>query len=193
MSLSEELDIEAFIIQVDFEKAFDSIEWPFLFNTLKKIGFGENFISWIKLLYNDIYSCVGNNGFFSPFFKLSRSIRQGCPISAMLFLLVAEVLAINIMQNKNINGIKIADLELKINLMADDSTLFLADINSLTLAMTIFNEFHNHSGLKLNLTKTKIIPIGKLKNKNVTLPVELAQIQIKHGPFKALGGVVLIQ
>ena len=143
MSLSEELYIEAFITQVDFEKAFDSIKLPFLLKTLKKCGFGENFISWIKLLYKEIYSCVGNNVFFSPFFKLSRSIRQGCPISAMLFLLVAEVLAINIRQNKNITiGDLELEIELEINLMADDTTLFLADINSLSSVYTEFaNEF----------------------------------------------------
>ena len=56
--------IEAYIAQIDFEKAFDSIEWPFLFKTLKTFGFGENFINWIKIFYNDIYSCVGNNGFY---------------------------------------------------------------------------------------------------------------------------------
>ena len=101
----------------------------------------------------------------------------------MLFLLVAEILAINIRQNKDISGIKIGDIELKINLMADDTTLFPTDVNSL---ITAISTFQNHSGLKLNLTKTEIIPIGKLKNKDLALPTELAQIQIKHGPFKAL-------
>ena len=67
MSLSKELDIEAYITQVDFAKAFDSIELSFLFKTLKKFGLGEHSISWIKLLYNDIYSCVRNNGTSLPF------------------------------------------------------------------------------------------------------------------------------
>ena len=184
MSLSEDYDLEAYIAQIDFEKAFDSIEWPFLFETLKTFGFGANFISWTKLLYNDIYSCVGNNGFFSPFFKLSRSIRQGCPISAMLFLLVAEILAIHIRQNKKISGIQIGDLEIKINLMADDTTLFLSDIKSLTKAISTFQEFEKISGLRLNLNKTEIIPIGKLRNKEINLPEELEKIGIKHGHLK---------
>ena len=97
---SEENDIEAFLAQIDFEKAFDSIEWPFLFKCLKAFNFGENFIHWIKILYNNISSCVGNNGYYSKRFKLSRSIRQGCPISALLFLLVAEIIAIHIRAEK---------------------------------------------------------------------------------------------
>ena len=138
------------------------------------------------MLYNDIYSWVGNF-FFLSFFLKYQDIRQGCPNSAMLFLLVAGVLAINIRQNKNISGIKNGDIELKITLMAGDTTLFLADINSLTLAISTFRQFQNHSGLKLNANKTEIILIGKLENKKVTFPDEIAQIQIKHGPLKALG------
>ena len=187
MSYTEEIDLDAYIAQIDFEKAFDSVEWPFLFQTLKKFNFGENFINWIKILYTDIQACVGNNGFFSDFFKLTRSIRQGCPISALLFLLVAEVLAINIRSDSNIKGIKIDDTELKISLMADDTTLFLADINSLLLSINKFKLFERYSGLKLNLSKTEIIPLGKTKGKNILLPPEIASIQINHGPFKALG------
>ena len=95
----EENDIIAFLAQIDFEKAFDSIEWPFLYKCLKTFNFGDNFIHWIKILYNDISSCVGNNGYYSKRFKLSRSIRQGCPISALLFLLVAEIIAIHIRED----------------------------------------------------------------------------------------------
>ena len=88
--------IEAYITQIDFKKAFDSIEWDFLFNALKVFNFGENFMSWIKILYTDISACAGNNGNYSEYFILSRSIRQGCPISAILFLLVVENLEIKL-------------------------------------------------------------------------------------------------
>ena len=71
--------------------------------------------------------------------------------------------------------------------MADDTTLFLADIKSLTKAITTFREFEKISGLRLNLNKTEIIPIGKLRNKEINHPEEINQIGIKHGPFKALG------
>ena len=63
MSYTTESELDANLSQIDFEKAFDSIEWPFLYNTLKAYNFGDYFISWIKLLYSDIKSCVGNNGY----------------------------------------------------------------------------------------------------------------------------------
>lgn len=93
--------------------------------------------------------CVSNKRLFSDFFKLTRSIRQGCPISALLFLLVAEVLAILTINDTNIRGIKIGDIQLKKSLMADGNTFFLADINSLILSIDKFKHFEIYSGLKL--------------------------------------------
>ena len=73
---------------------------------------------------------MGNNGYYLEYFKLSRSIRQGCPISALLFLLVAEIIAIMIRSDKDIKGIIINATEFKISLMADDTTLILQNIES---------------------------------------------------------------
>ena len=187
MSYTAFKDIEGYIALIDFEKAFDSVEWPFLFSTLEAFNFGPNFISWIKTLYTDIYACVGNNGYYSNYFKLTRSIRQGCPISALLFLLVAEIIAIKIRNDKNINGLKVNDTEFKINLMADDTTLFLHNINSLSLAIDKFYKFQLCSGLKLNMQKTELIPIGKNRDRHISLPAHLSKIKVNHGPFKALG------
>ena len=91
LNYTEGSDIEAILAQIDFEKAFDSIEWPFLLMTFKAFNFGEEFLALIKLLYTDISSCIGNNGYYSKYFKLSRSIRQGCPIFALLFIQVVEI------------------------------------------------------------------------------------------------------
>ena len=96
-----------YFVLTDFKKAFDSIEWDFLFNTLHKFNFGPQFIKWIKILYNDISSCVGNNGYYSGYFKITRGTRQGGPISALLFLIVAEIIAIKLRQCNNIKGITI--------------------------------------------------------------------------------------
>ena len=121
---------------------------------------------------------------FSPYFKLTCLIRQGCPISA---LLMAEVLAIQIREDRNIKGIQINDEEITIGLMADDTTLFLADLNSLDVPINLFKDFEKKSGLKLNLDKTEIIPIGRNKNKSIILPLNLSTIKINNRPFKALG------
>ena len=157
--------MEAFLAQIDFEKAFDSIKWSFLIKCLEAFGFGSEFIKWIQILYTDIQSCVGINEYYSEHFKLSRSIQQGCPILALLFLLVAEILAIMIRSDNDIKRIIINATEFKISLMADDYTLILQNIESLSKAITHFENFKGCSGLKLNLNKTEIIPIGNYINR----------------------------
>ena len=68
--------IEGAIFFVDFTKAFDSLEWNFMLNTLKHFGFNESFIYWAKTSYADIQTCVMNNGWVSEMFKNTRVIRQ---------------------------------------------------------------------------------------------------------------------
>ena len=112
-------------------------------------------------MYNDISSCVVNNGYSSLFFKVSRGIRQGCPLSAYLFLLVAETLGSGIRQNKHIQGIKIGINELCSIQMADDATLFLDGPISLQRCLLLFRNFSVISGLKLNLGKSEALGLGK--------------------------------
>ena len=112
------------ILLADFEKAFDSIPWNFLSSCLKSYGFGPNFQKWISTIYNNTESCVTNNGYQSRFFKLSRGIRQGCPLSALLFLIPAEVIATLIRNSNQVKGISLNNTNFKLCQLADDMTLF---------------------------------------------------------------------
>ena len=69
---TEEEQIPGLLLLVDFEKAFDSLEWDFMLKCLNFLGFGESIIKWVKLLYTDISSCIVNNGHCSEFFTLGR-------------------------------------------------------------------------------------------------------------------------
>ena len=135
MHYTRKLKIAGYIALIEFRKAFDSIEWDFPFKVLERFNFGPQFITWIKILYNDISSCVVNNGFYSGYFKLTRGIRQGCPISALLFLLLAEIIAINLRQNDNIEGIAINGITFKVKMLADDTSLMLKDMASVERAI----------------------------------------------------------
>ena len=64
-----EENISGLLMLLDFEKAFDSIEWQFIEKTMAFFNFGQSIIKWFKILYNDISSCVQNNGHLSPFFS----------------------------------------------------------------------------------------------------------------------------
>jgi hypothetical protein len=107
---------------------------------------------------------VTNNGHNSQFFKPTRGIRQGCPLSALLFILVVETLANAIRRNPRISGVNIGQTEWKISQYADDTTLFLNDEHSLSLVLLIIEMFAKCSGLKINKDKSEAIYIGVSSN-----------------------------
>ena len=72
------------LISVDFKKAFDSLEWSFIQSALKKFNFGDSLRKWVEIFYMDIESAALNNGFATDWFKPSRGVRQGCPLSPYL-------------------------------------------------------------------------------------------------------------
>jgi hypothetical protein len=158
----------ALITLLDFEKAFDTVNWKFMHKCLEKFGFGNSFKNWIKILYTNIQSCVINNGTTSSYFAPECGIRQGCPLSALLFIITAETLSINLRLNSNIRGVHVNKTEFKITQLADDTTLFLKDIPSLQTTLNTLFMFHKCSGLKLNLDKTEILQVGQtfITNRN---------------------------
>ena len=115
-------------------------------------------------MFNDLLSCVINNGHASEFFKPTRGIRQGCPISANIFIMIVETLVHAIRQNPHINGLTIGGIEFKISQYANDTCLYLSDANSLKTALLVFELFRNCSGLKVNMEKSEAIWIGASSN-----------------------------
>ena len=93
------------ILSLDQEKPFDRVDWSFLHSVLLSMGFGPSFCHWVQVFYCGVSSAVNVNGFISDFFPLSRGVRQGCPLSPLLYVLVVEVLACNIRADPNISGI----------------------------------------------------------------------------------------
>ena len=177
--------IPGILLFIDFEKAFDTIEWPFIQNVLKCFNFGPVIGKWIATLYSDVESAVINGGYTTNYFKVSRGVRQGCPLSPLLFVLGVEILAQKIRQSTDCRGIELSQsVEAKISQFADNTTLICRDINALNENMKVINNFNVISGLKLNKKKTKAIMwIGSAKN-NKTKPLGF---EIYQEPTKSLG------
>ena len=93
------------LLCLDFEKAFDSVDWRFMFKVLCAFGFGSDIRRWISTFYKDIKSSVTFNGHLSRWFPMQRGCRQGDPISPYSFILCEEIPANMIRQNENIKGI----------------------------------------------------------------------------------------
>lgn len=93
------------LISLEAEKAFDRVDWVYLQQTIINMGFGDKFVRWIKLFYQDPRSRVRVNGHCSELFELKRGTRQGDALSPVLFALSIEPLAEVIRQNPQIHGI----------------------------------------------------------------------------------------
>ena len=161
LQTTKEKNIPGMLLLVDFEKAFDSISWNFMYKCLNFFGFGQTYTAWIKLLYNNVKLCVIQSGIFYDFFNIERGCRQGDPISPYLFNLCVEILAIMIRENTSIKGIMIGDREYCLLQYADDTCLFLdGSEKSLKSALDLLFQFSKFSGLKPNIDKTQVVWIG---------------------------------
>ena len=169
LEVCDTLNKKGYLVTIDIEQAFDLVNHGFLIAILEKFGFGKTFIEWIKILLKNQESCVINGGKTSPYFKLERGTRQGDPISAYLFIIVIEVIFLNIIQNSHIKGIKLFDKEFIYTAYADDTTFFLQNKNSVKMLLEAFHAFSFFSGLKPNKSKCEIAGIGLLKGVNVAL------------------------
>ena len=166
LDYTDKLNKKGIAIFLDFKKAFDSIEWNYLLDTLRLFNFGPDIQNWIKTFYYNVTSCVLNNGHASAFFSLQRGVRQGCPLSGVLFVLGIELLSKTVKSDPTIKGIQVNKHELKISQYADDTTVFVRDLDSVTSLLRLLNDFNECSGLEINTTKSEAMWLGEWKDRS---------------------------
>lgn len=137
-----------------------------MFKTLEKFNFGSKFIGMIKTLYKKPTFKLKNNGWMSKPCIMQRGIRQGCPVSTLLFILVLEILAVQIKSDNEIKGLSfqnnyVTDDSIKMIQHADDCTSMVKDIKSLAKVLKTISEFSKVAGPKLNIEKNRM-PINWL-------------------------------
>ena len=130
---------------------------------MKKFGFGDGFINWIKILLNDQQSCIINGGFATQYFTLKRGARQGDPISAYLFIISLEVLSALIKNKIDIKCIDLYDDTFLFTAYAYGSTFFLKDISSVKMFVETFKEFSFFPRLKPNIAKWETAGLSPVK------------------------------
>ena len=160
-------DEKAAFLKIDWHKAFDLVNVDFLFRVLLKMGFGENFVWLIEMLYCNIESAVIVNNHIGRFFNVTRSVRQGCPLSMILFVIYQETFYAAIRENPKIEPLILPDHSLiKLIGYADDTNLIVKSEESLLEIERVINDFEKATNSSINRKKTKIFGMGKWKNKS---------------------------
>ena len=166
----EREDIPLALLSLDQEKAFDRVDWGFLLRTLETFNFGPTFLRWIKLFYTNIESAVVINGWTSAFFQPSRGVRQGCPLSPLLYVITIEVLAVCLRTSPGITGVQLPNSleQFKCSGYADDTTVAATSDASIEETFTIYGQFERASGARLNRGKSKGMWAGSWKDRSDT-------------------------
>jgi len=154
------------ILKLDYEKAYDRVSWSFLEDMLISRGFGRTWVSWIMKVVKGGSLCVRINDENSTYFKLGKGLRQGDPLSPLLFNLVADIftrMLVKAASNSLIAGLLpqvIAGGVVSLQ-YADDTLLFLEDdldkANNLKWLLLCYEQM---TGMRINFDKSDLLTIG---------------------------------
>ena len=155
-------DLPLALCYLDQKKAFDSIDHDYLLKTLQTMGFGEHFVSLIRLLYTDVQSTVKVQSTLTAPLPFERGIRQGCPLSGLLYSIAIEPLLHTIRRNLQNYGMSLpgSDRILTVSAYADDVTVFVSSNKGFQVLNDIYTIYSRASSACLNLNKCKGLWVG---------------------------------
>jgi hypothetical protein len=179
-------------LKIDISKAFDTLEWLFLLEVLKRFGFNEMFCNWIHVILKSAFLSVSINGKAQGYFNCTRGVRQGDPLSHLLFCLAEDVLSIGI--SKLVADGKLDLIKGTRNVMvpshsfyADDLMIFCkGNLSGLRALKSLFDSYASESGQIVSSSKSTILS-GSITRGRLDLIVQLLNFKIGTIPFNYLG------
>jgi hypothetical protein len=159
IALSEITGKPVCILLLDLTEAFDRVVHEYLFTVLHEYGCSHDFVERVQSLYSKAASRLNINGHMSPHFPIERSIRQGCPLSMLLFAVCVDPLLHRIEQS--LRGIRFRRGRRTFSVIAyaDDVTVILTSPDELEMVMAAVHHYEKATGAKLNIRKTKALTI----------------------------------
>ncbi|KAJ4798488.1 RNA-directed DNA polymerase (reverse transcriptase)-related family protein [Rhynchospora pubera] len=180
----------AFILKLDFKKAFDSVAWPFLMSVLRRRAFPVKFLYWLHLMLSTASSSILLNGRLGPSFQHKRGLRQGDPISPFLFNLAVDVLSRMLQAASLTVPHCISDkLQQPFFLLqyADDTMIFsTAKGTAVHVLNSVIHAFSLASGIELNLSKSALLTFNLLNYQEEAVQATL-QVPTSSLPLTYLG------
>ena len=161
------------LCKLDIENAYDNVDWTFILTVMQNMGFGEKWIRWIKWCISTTSFSVLVNGTPTGFFQSSRGLRQGDPLSPYLFVIDMEVFSAflkrvvegGFLSGSRVKGRSEERVLISHVLFADDTLVFYKPSqDQLTYLSWLLIWFEAVSGLKINLKKSELIPVGRVEN-----------------------------
>ena len=177
-----EVNGQAFIVFIDYSKAFDSISQTQLFDILSEMGFPKHLVSLLEALYIDQLAVIRWNGSHTNAFNIDKGVRQGCILAPHLFSLYTE----SVMREAEIEelGVRIGGKLISNLRYADDTALCAQTQEEAEQLLTKVNDAGKERLLKLNVKKTKLLKVGNTQP-DATVRVDGEQIEeVEH--FKYL-------
>ena len=179
----EETKTTGAVINLDWQKAFDRVNWNFLINIMKRLGFPEFIIKWVLTLHNNIQSVIMVNGNMTMPFNIKRGVRQGCPMSMIYYVIFQEPLYMAFKFNKIIPPL-LPYKQTKNLGYADDTSIIVKDDDGIIESFRIIHNFEKGSNSKLNIQKTKIYGFGSWENRLIW-PINNLKVEMDY--FTTLG------
>ena len=169
MSWCETHNKQAFVLSLDYMKAFDRCEVNSVLRSLEYFHFPPYIVEWVRILYDGFTVRIQNNGHLSDYISVERSVHQGGCLSAYLFNILVETLA-NELRERLTHSIIINQHKYDLSQYADDTDVFsLFNQEGLNQIIHQLDRFECNSGLRVNYEKTAIYRIGSIKDSNAKL------------------------
>jgi hypothetical protein len=152
------------ILKFDFAKAFETIEHEAILQVMKHMGFNELWLKWIKEILSTGTSSILLNGIPGKIFHCKRGVRQGEPLSPLLYLFGSDLLqtVVNDLLRQGIihRPIDTLDMDFPIIQYADDTLLIMpADLDQVRALKEVLKKYSRSTGLKINYGKSQLIPV----------------------------------
>lgn len=171
------------MVQVDLAKAFDRVSHHVLFKILSHIGVGDILLQGVQMSYSNCSTRLVINNEVTASIPVRSSVRQGCPLSPLLFTLYLEPLCQSILRSEKLQGFTLCNTEVKVLAYADDVAYFCKDKNSVSHAMELTHRFCEATGASVNLEKCR----GFWHGAWATMPEQYEGIQWSCTPCDYLG------
>ena len=164
---------ERILCKLDIEKSYDTLNWNFILSSFQKMGFGERWIGLIKWSITTVSFSVIVNGSPTGYFKSTRGLRQGDPLSRYLFvpgmelflILINKAASVGFLSSFNLKGRIGEEVQVTHLLFADDTLVFCKDSREQLVYLSwILMWFEALSELKINPSKSALLPVGSIEN-----------------------------